>query len=70
MSKEAERFYRKSKDRKQDKMTEFGNARPQNTVYSKLDDEELGSLLLFKVPRHCRNHSVMEDTTVNSNNMF
>ena len=36
----------------------IGNARPQETVHGKLEDEELGSLLLFKVPRHCRHHSL------------
>ena len=30
------------------------NARPQSTVKGTLDDEELGSLVQFKVRRHCR----------------
>ena len=57
-----DKFYRKNKESIPEVgVTEFGNARPQKTVYKRLEDEELGSLLLFKVPRHCRNHSVGED---------
>lgn len=57
-----DKFYRKNKESIPEVgATEFGNARPQKTVYKRLEDEELGSLLLFKVPRHCRNHSVGED---------
>ena len=57
-----EKFYRKNKESIPEVgAKDFGNARPQKTVFKRLEDEELGSLLLFKVPRHCRNHSVGEE---------
>lgn len=53
---EIERFYRKITD-SSDQIAVIGNVRPQVTVYNKLEDEELGSLLQFRVKRHCRNVS-------------
>lgn len=53
---EIERFYRKITD-SSDQIAVIGNVRPQVTVYGKLEDEELGSLLQFRVRRHCRNVS-------------
>ena len=50
---ENERFYRKITD-SSDQIAVIGNARPQVTVNSRLEDEELGSLLQFKIKRHCR----------------
>lgn len=53
---EEERFYRKVAQNSIEIAT-LGNARPQHTVYKNLEDEELGSLLQFRVPRRCRQHS-------------
>ena len=44
-----------------------GNARHQKTLSSNIPDEELGSLLLFKVPRNCRDYKINEGlSTLNS----
>ena len=50
-----ERFFKKI-DTESERNPVIGNARPQNTYNQKLDDQELGSLVLFKIPRHCRNN--------------
>ena len=53
---EQERFYRVIED-ESDKIPVIGNARPQETFNTRIDDEEYGSVLLFKVPRACRKHN-------------
>ena len=53
---ELDRFYRKHrKESAPEKMQELGFARPRKRVHTELEAEELGSVLLFKVPRHCQN---------------
>ena len=39
-----------------DRIPVIGNARPQETFNTRIDDEEYGSVLQFKVPRACRKH--------------
>lgn len=56
ISNEVERFYRKI-TYPSDQISTVGNVRPQNTVYTTLDDEELGSTIQFKVHRHCRHRT-------------
>lgn len=51
-----ERFYRVIVD-ENDQNPIIGNVRTQTTYKSKLADEEFGSVLQFKVHRHCRRHS-------------
>ena len=52
-----DKYYRKlKKDMPHEKMQEMGYARPQTRLNTELEAEELGSTLLFKVPRHCRNY--------------
>lgn len=54
-----DRFYRKIHTDSSEQIPVIGNCRPQTTLNRKLDDEELGSLINFKVPRHCRNCSTI-----------
>lgn len=58
---ELDKFIRNRKVNKKEQMTELGNVRPQKTVYHEIEDEELGSTLLFKVPRHCRNQQLLQE---------
>ena len=64
-----DRFYRKIHNDSSEQIPVIGNCRPQTTLNRKLDDEELGSLMNFKVQRHCRNSSATsrggeEDSTM------
>ena len=50
-----ERFYRVIED-ESDRIPVIGNARQQETYKSRINDEEYGSVIQFKVPRACRRH--------------
>ena len=57
-----DKFYRKlKKDMPHEKMQEMGYARPQTRLNTEIEAEELGSTLLFKVPRHCRNYQELAE---------